>query len=99
MRGSPAWPAGTHIQRAPRRRHGQPRPRGPPARAFCDLTKRHFMIPISARTGGHIEPTRMPGPRIATPETHKGEIRHATRHTFHLDTADYTRGIRPGRLP
>jgi len=67
----PAWRTGgtTMVPRAPIRDFnrqaartlwqcpGPPRARGPPVRTFCDLTKRHFMMPIPARTGGEVQLT------------------------------------------
>jgi hypothetical protein len=52
----------------------------------------HFMMPISARTGGQVKPTFLQGKRIQIPKFPKGVIEHATTHTLHLRPADV-----PGR--
>ena len=71
MRRSLARQVSARIGRRTRQRRW--RQRGPPARALCDLTKRNFTMPTSARTGGLTETTRMPGKRISIPEILRGD--------------------------
>jgi hypothetical protein len=64
MRRPRVWHVSARIQPETGRRFWRPRQRGPPVRTFGDLTKRHFMMPISARTGGRLKAYFPQGKRI-----------------------------------